>query len=241
MRPAASATSVTVVCSPRPRVGRTLVARLLTDFFLSNGRDVAAYDLNADADLAQFLPGHATAARIENIKGKMALFDRLIAEDGVTKVVDLGPGAFETFFAVAREIDFVGEAQRRSIAPVILFITAPDKSSIDAYVTLQRQFAGAAVVPVYNEAAGKLQHREMFPPIGGASVPIHIPVLAPGMKRYIDKRPFSFSDSNTTSMLDMPLDIHMELQRWVRRVFVEFRELELRIMLTNLQSSLHNQ
>ncbi|MEI7804475.1 MAG: hypothetical protein WCI56_04020 [Hyphomicrobiales bacterium] len=241
MRPATAATSVTVVCSPRPRVGRTLVARLLTDFYLTNGREVAAFDLNPDPDLTQFLPGYAVAAKIDNIKGKMALFDRLIASDGVSKVIDLGPNAFETFFEVAREIDFVGEAQRRSIAPAILFVTSPDRSAMDAYAKLQRHFDRTTIVPVHNEAAGKVQHRDMFPPIGGASVPIYLSVLAPGMKRYIDKRPFSFSDSNSTSMMDMPLDIHMEMQRWVRRIFVEFRELELRIMLTNLKSSLHNQ
>jgi hypothetical protein len=241
MRPATPATSVTVVCSPRPRVGRTLVARLLTDFQLTNGREVAAFDLNPDPDLTQFLPGYAAPAKIDNIQGKMALFDRLITADGVSKVIDLGPAAFQTFFEVAREIDFVGEARRRSIAPAILFMTAPDKSSIDAYVTLQRQFEGATVVPVHNEAAGKVQHRDLFPALSAAAVAFYIPVLAPGMKRYIEKRPFSFSDSNSTSMLDMPLDIHMELQRWMRRIFVEFRELELRMMLTNLQSSLHNQ
>ena len=234
------ATSVTIVCSPRPRVGRTLVARLLTDFFLVNGRSVAAFDLNADAELTQYLPGHATVAEVGDIKGQMALFDRLITADGTSKVVDLGPGAFEAFFAVARKIDFVGEASRRSIAPVILFMIAPDKSSVDAYATLRRNFAQATLVPVHNEVAGRAQHRDKFPSVGAASVPLHIPALAPGLKKYIDKRPFSFADSSTASLLDVPLDIHMELQRWMRRVFVEFRELELRIMLANLQNSLQN-
>lgn len=235
------ATSVTVICSPRPRLGRTLVARLLTDFFLVNGRDVAAFDLNAEPDLTQYLPGQAVAAEVGDINGRMALFDRLIAKDGTSKVVDLGSAAFATFFAVAREIDFVGEARRRSIAPVILFMIAPDKSSVDGYAMLQRQFERATLVPVHNEFAGKSQYRDKFPLTGGASVPLHIPVLAPGLKKYIDKRPFSFADSSTASLLDMPLDIHMELQRWMRRIFVEFRELELRIMLTNLQSSLQIQ
>ncbi len=235
------ATSITVVCSPRPRVGRTLVARLLTDFFLINGRDVAAFDLNVEPELTQFLPSHAKTAKVGDIKGQMALFDRLIAEDATSKVVDLGPGAFEAFFSVAREIDFVGEARRRSIVPVILFMIAPDKSSADAYAMLRRQLPGATLVPVHNEAAGKAQHRDLFPAGGVASVPFHLPVLAPGLKKYIDKKPFSFAESSTSSMLGMPLDAQMELQRWMRRVFVEFREMELRIMLANLQSSLQNQ
>ena len=103
---------------------------------------------------------------------------------------------------------------------------------------LQRQLPGATLVPVHNEAGGKAQHRDLFPASSAASVPFHLSVLAPGLKKYIDKRPFSFVESSTSSMLGMPLDAQMELQRWMRRVFVEFRELELRIMLANLQSSL---
>lgn len=49
--------STTIVALPRPRVGKTLQARLLTDFHLHEGRSVAAYDLNAgERTLAQFLP-----------------------------------------------------------------------------------------------------------------------------------------------------------------------------------------
>ena len=140
------ATSVTVVCSPRPRVGRTLVARLLVDFFLDNGREVRAFDLNVEPDLTQFLPGHAETAKVGDIKGQMALFDRLIAQDSTTKVIDLGPGAFETFFSVARDIDFAGEARRRSIAPVILFLIAPDgvgRCLCDAATAIARGDVGA--------------------------------------------------------------------------------------------------
>jgi hypothetical protein len=39
--------AVIIVASPRPRVGKTLLARLLTDFNLQEGRSVAAFDLNA--------------------------------------------------------------------------------------------------------------------------------------------------------------------------------------------------
>ena len=79
--------SVTIVASPRPRVGKTLLARILVDFHLHEGRPVAGFDLNGGEDtLAQFLPEHATAATIGDVNGQMALFDRLIADDGVAKV-----------------------------------------------------------------------------------------------------------------------------------------------------------
>jgi hypothetical protein len=64
--------SVAIVASPRPRVGKTLLARLLTDFHLQEGRSVAAFDLNAagEGTLAQFLPEHVTRSSIDDLKGR---------------------------------------------------------------------------------------------------------------------------------------------------------------------------
>jgi len=53
----------------------------------------------------------------------MALFDRLIADNWRTSVIDLGHGKFEQFFKVMAEIGFEQEARRRSIQPIVLFIT----------------------------------------------------------------------------------------------------------------------
>jgi hypothetical protein len=36
----------------------------------------------------------------------------------------------------------------------------------------------------------------------------------------------------------IPLDAHIELQRWLRRIYLEFRELDLRILLADLQASI---
>ena len=91
--------SITIVASPRPRVGKTLLARLLADFHLHEGRSVAAFDLNVgERTLVQFLPEKTTIATIRDINGQMALFDRLIADEDTSKVIDLGHELFEVFF-----------------------------------------------------------------------------------------------------------------------------------------------
>ena len=234
--------SVTIITSPRPRVGKTLLARLLTDFYLHNGRQVAAFDLNSgEGTLAQFLPEHVTVANIDDIKGQMALFDRLVANDEIPKIVDLGHAAFDSFFTVAGQIGFAEEARRLSIAPAILFIITPDRTSVEAYAALRRRFAQVTLTPVHNEILGSAQYRDKYQLTGGGAVLVHIPALAPGLRKVIERRPFSFVDSRTMSPLDIPLDVHMQLQRWLRRIFVEFRELELRILLADLQSSLQIQ
>src|SRR3954447_9965062 len=90
-----SRTPLLIVCSPEARVGRTLLARLLIDFFLMEDRPVAGFDFMAEPpSLIDFLPDHTAQARISDIQGQMALFDRLILPDRIAKVVDLAPESF---------------------------------------------------------------------------------------------------------------------------------------------------
>jgi hypothetical protein len=231
--------SVTIVASPRPRVGKTLLARLVTDFHRQEGRSVTAFDLNlGERTLAQFLPEYTTIATVRDINGQMALFDRLVADDGATKVVDPGHESFESFFALAHQIGFVEEARRRSIAVEILFTVTPDQTSVEAYRKLRDRFTQATLAPVHNEMLGPAQHRDKYPLAGGRQVMMRIPALAPGLRKYIETPPFSFADSNMANAVGIPLDVHIELQRWLRRIYVEFRELDLRILLADLQASM---
>src|SRR5262249_36286460 len=146
------------------------------------------------------------------------------------KIVDLGPAAFKTFFGVAKQIDFAAEVRRRGLAAVVLFIATPDATSVEAYKDLRRAHPQAAVVPVHNEILGVAQHRDKFS-AAGAATPIQIAALAPGLRRVIDRKPFSFADAPDP---DVPLEMHMELQRWLRKIYVEFREMELRVLLRDL-------
>ena len=52
----------------------------------------------------------------------MQLMDRMIVNDGVAKVIDLGFHAFDEFFKMSEEIGFMKEAARRGVAPIILFV-----------------------------------------------------------------------------------------------------------------------
>jgi hypothetical protein len=230
--------SITIVASPRPRVGKTLLARLLADFHQQQGRDVATFDLNAgDKTLEHFLPEQTTTASIRDINGQIALFDRLVADENTTKVIDLGHESFESFFAVTHQIGFVEEARSRSIGVAILFTMTPDKTSVDAYRNLRARFSHATLAPVHNEILGPAQHRDKYPLASGSPV-VRIPVLALGLRRYIETPPFSFANSQLADAVGVPISAQVEIQRWLRRIYLEFRELDLRILLTDLSCSI---
>jgi hypothetical protein len=227
-------TPVFIVCSPLPRVGKTLVARLLIEYLAADRRRVAAFDLNPDGyALASELPEHTTIANIGGTKGQMALFDQLIVSDETAKVVDVGYTSFKEFFAVMEAIGFPAEARRRSVASVILFIAEPDHRSVRAYAGLQERFPEVALVPVVNtrtegEARARYRHLSDY-----AGLPLHIPLLPPALKAEVERVGFSaaFYDHQGSYLAG-------EFESWARQVVLQFRELELRLLLEEIKPAL---
>src|SRR5512141_760895 len=98
-------TPVYIICSPRPLVGKTLIARLLSEFLLLKNGDVAAFDINLkEPSLLEYLPKVTETADVIDTYGKMQLMDRVIVDDGIAKVIDLGFHAFSEFFKISDEI-----------------------------------------------------------------------------------------------------------------------------------------
>jgi hypothetical protein len=216
-------TPVYIICSPRPLVGKTLVARLLSEFLLLKNREVTAFDVNLkEPSLLDFLPKITETAEIDDTVGKMALMDRLIIHDGAPKVIDLGFHAFDEFFKMTEEIGFMKEAVRRSIAPVILFVADTDRVSARSYPTLERQIPPSALVTVDNEYVV----RGELPPAFARGKILNISALPNFLKTYVDRLSFSFTD-----YLRQEKDSSTELHQWIRRNYMSFRELELSMIL----------
>ncbi len=231
--------TVTIITSHRERAGKTLLARLLVDFHQHEDRAVAGFDLDAgERSFARFLPDRVTAAAIDDIQGQMALFDRLVAADDVNKVVDLGHGSFDQFFEVAHRIGFAEEALRRSIAPAVLYVLTPEPAAIGRYRMLRDRFPGLTLTPVHNELFGSLHQRESHPLLQAGTTALRLPVLAPDLRKYVESPPFSFAEANLARATGIPLDAHIGLQNWLRRAYIEFRELDLRVLLADLSSSI---
>src|SRR6201747_127252 len=144
-----SQTPVYIICSPRPLVGKTLIARLLSEFLLLKNGTVAAFDINLkEPSLLEYLPKITETAEVDNTFGKMALMDRLIVNDGIAKVIDLGFHAFDEFFTMSEEIGFMKEAARRGVAPIILFIGDTDRASSRGYAMLQQQIPATSLITI---------------------------------------------------------------------------------------------
>jgi hypothetical protein len=216
-------TAVYIICSPRPRVGKTLLARLLTEYLRASHREVVAFDLSSnEPSLLDYLPKLTETAQIRDTFGQMQLMDRLVVNDGVPKVLDLDAAAFDGFFKLFQEIGFLKEAARQGVAPIVLFMLDQDSSSSRAYAMLERTIPPGALIAVSNDA---VLYGEALPWVRARRT-LEIKLLPEFLKGYIGKTNFSFSafarnKSNSSS----------ELYDWVREIFLHFREIELGLML----------
>jgi hypothetical protein len=216
-------TPVYIICSPRPGVGKTLIARLLTEFLLLHKGAVAAFDINLrEPALIDYLPRVTETARIDDTFGQMALMDRLIVNDGIPKVIDLGFHAFDDFFRIAEEIGLMKEAARRGIDPIVLFIPDRDRASAAAWDMLRATLPRTALVAVDNEHVlwGE------WPKTLADARPFKVAALPAFLKSIINRLNFSF-----TRFLRENQGQSSELSQWVRDNYTRFRELELNLIL----------
>jgi hypothetical protein len=233
-------THVYIIASPRPRTGRTLLARALIEFYRIDGRPVGAFDLDTfDATLAGFLPKFTLRADIADIRGQVALFDELIVANEKPKVVDVNAHAYEAFFNLMEQIAFATEAPRQSVEPVILFCANADPQSVKAYVRLRERFPGVTLAPVYNDGIVRGHSlRHDFPATSVVALPLRVPMLSPSLRAIIDVPPFSFAEFRRRPPAEIPEILEAELNSWLKRMFLQFREMELRLLLSSLRGTL---
>jgi len=222
-------TPLYVVCSPRRSGGKTLVSRLLTEFYVLGDRPVAGFDLcDEGPQLADYLPQFTTIADINDIGGQMAFFERLIAENEGAKIIDVSHRIFKNFFTIVQKISLFEEARRHSIEPLILFVIDADPKSPEIYATIRRWFPEASLLPVRNVAETiAISTRDTPPKARTTPASLEVPLLSFSLRALIDRQYFSFSEFWRAKPANLPDVLDDELRDWVECVFFQIRDIEL--------------
>ena len=224
---------VYIVASPRPRVGRTLLARLLMEYAIDNGRPLVGFDLSPrEPTLAGRFPKLVWPVDIAETRGQMELFDRLLVDTASVKVVDLGYGAFDIFFDVAGNIGFAQEAQRRGMDMVVLFVADHAMATVRMYSKLQARMP-AIFQPVHNESVALMISAEDFPPTRPECGFIRMPRLSQVILGVIDRPSFSFNGTMARQQ-----NGPTEIQGWTFDLYRQFRDFELRLVMGRLNVAL---
>src|ERR1700761_8098686 len=113
----------------------------------------------------------------------------------------------------------------------------PDSGSATAqtYADLRRRLPHTTFVPVHNEAASFMFVPQDFPSSITECSVLRIPRLSPIVRGVIDRPGFSFS-AYMAHQPGGPTEVHS----WIAGVFAQFRDLELRLILGALESSLRD-
>jgi hypothetical protein len=221
-------TPLYIVCSPSRCIGKTLVSRLLTEFFALNDRQVAAFDLADEGpQLIDYLPQFTTIASIGDIYGQVSFFEQIIADQDYTRIIDLSYRSFEFFFNVAEQIGFFGEARLRSVEPIILFITDASPQLPRACASLRQRFTETLILPVRNRAHAMVAGSDAFSNVGTARPSLQIPLLTFSLQAQIDRQDFSFREQWRSASSGSVDELENNLRDWIEGIFIQFRAIEI--------------
>jgi hypothetical protein len=176
--------TVFVIASDENRNGKTMLARLITDYLLLDGRDPFVLDTDTpEGPLRQYFPGRTALADFSQTQGEMRVFDTIMAAPGRDYVVDLPARHLESFVSLATEIDFVTEAKKQGFRLVLFFIVDRSRNSLRNARELAKTKGWDLFVSVRNEHVGS-----SWPKDEGALV---MPALARNAAAPIADRRFS--------------------------------------------------
>ena len=217
-------TFVYLVCSPLGRVGKTLTARLVMDYYLSGDRFPLAFDTNhLDPGLAPVFPAETNVVDLTSTRGQMELFDRLVVADEIPKVVDLWHVSYEVFFRQAQEFEFFEEAWRRGIEPVVVLLTDERERFAQEVKNLSAHWRGLKIVLIHNEALTKLPQEAVY----------GLPELDVVVRRALDQPKILLDRIIREPSSDTSFVIVSRVRSLLAPFFDQFESLERKLVLEN--------
>jgi hypothetical protein len=180
----ANAPTVYITASDQHRNGKTLLARLLADYLMLDGRDPFMIDTDApDGPLRGFFPGRTALADFAVMQGQMKLFDTILASPGRDYIVDLPARHLEGFFKAVEELSFFQETAKAGFRVMLFFIVDRAAASLKAARAHEHISGVDLFVPTINQFVGSY-----WPNPDGA---LTIPALPQSISTVISNKRFS--------------------------------------------------
>ena len=224
----ANAPTVYIVASDQSRNGKTLLARLLADYLLLDGKDPFLIDTDApEGPLRHFFPGRTALADFEKIQGRMTAFDTILAAPGRDYVVDLPQRHMLDFFIAVRELDFFAAAKAAGFRVIVFFIVDRATSSLRAAKDVYGEMGIDLFVAVKNEFVGSA-----WPPGEGALV---IPILPRDVALAISEKRFSLRNFVLGDDQGLENDQRLALNSFMFAVLGSLNSLDTEISLAALR------
>jgi hypothetical protein len=139
-----------IVASLHGHVGKTLLARTLTDYFRLSGGTPYIFDTDpVERGLSGLFP-EARVIDLAVVRDQMVLFDTLPKRSPDMRVVDVTHGSLTKFFELLRQTDVIAEARSNNVKLVIFYIPDRRIDSFEAGLILRDNFPDCAFIVVDN-------------------------------------------------------------------------------------------
>jgi hypothetical protein len=224
----ANTPTVYITASDQHRNGKTLLARLLADYLMLDGRDPFMLDTDApDGPLRNFFPGRTALADFAQMQGQMKLFDTIIASPGRDYVVDLPARHLEGFFKAVSELHFLEETAKAGFRIILFFIVDRSSSSLKAARAHEHIKGVDLFVPTINNFVGS-----HWPNSDGAFI---IPALPQAISFAISEKRFSLRNFTLGDPQGLDNELQPTLSNFLFDVLGNLSNLEPLISLNTIK------
>ncbi len=230
-KPLADKPTIYIICSDRHRNGKTLLARVLVDYLMLDGKDPFVIDANVpEGPLRAAFPGRTALVDFEQVQGQMKLFDTIVGSLGRDYVVDLPAPQTENFFVILKQLNVLAEATRLGFRFAVLFIVDKEWASLNAAEDLRAAIAPHVMLKVRNLHVGSAASQR------DTGLTIEIPVLDRDLFPLIEDRRFSFRRFLLGDESSMSAPAATKLKIFLLALITDLQEIEPALSLQKIKT-----
>jgi hypothetical protein len=219
------------------RTGKTLLARVLADYFVLAGNRPLVFDTDAtEHTLHGWFPYDTLVTDIGDVRDQMTLFDTLAARSPEARVVDVSHHAFRKFFRLAQDCHFVAEARARQVEPIIFYIADRNPDAYEEGQLLRERFEDCPLVLVENAFIGRVKditrRSAGYRAFESYDLCMMLPLLDRAVMDLIEEANVSLSDvmskplsrSDDARSTGLSFEQRAEVRGWLVQVFREIHQ-----------------
>ena len=218
------ANTLTIVCSNKPRNGKTLLARMIADRLSLTGADsFRIFDTDfPEGGLAGYFPESSEIVDLAKTQGQVRIFDTILAETGVDYIIDLQSDLLDAFFRIFSDIGFEHAAREAGLNLSIYFILDRAMTTMQSARRIGEMLHESDFVLVRNEAVGNVltlpEAARIRAQIKNAR-DLSMPALSIEAANFIEKPEFTFAGFVARNGEGAPLEMRIELWNFLEAVY----------------------